>query len=788
VTEFNFAEQVQREEKKFDFSAKLAEEPKEEVGVGIPFMYSKKTLFERLGLPETATGEQIKSALGPSAATKRGLIGFGRGFTERMQGIQQFGLEFKSLLGVAAGMREFGDPTTELDQFNKKALQELIQYQKLPISKSTAAEFGEAAGQTAPFLAVPGTPTGMGMVAAGTGIGALEGVTRFVRPGDDRIGNMITGAKWGLGGGLGFAGIVKLANTLRGTEGLIKQHPEVAELNKMVQKAKDAGLKLEPLMIHQRTPENMIAGRLGSQAESTSKLAQHRLASQQGSVLPALKQAKDVDITRYQAGKVILSEADKAYKGKLENLRNALPRVTARKAGKALKGGIEDFSIKSRKHVSNLYNKVDEAAKIENPVYDLSYAKETSSDIRKLVVADGDISINVASTPEGRLNSLLDDIDKIEQTQTSYDVLKNLRTRAGELIEVWPWDASVNKGQAKRLYRTLSEIINNPVNSAPKTVSAHKSASSAARARFEALDSPSIQKIMKSDNPFKISQEFGEIGGLTDDVMFQMAKWSPQKSKIFKDYVKNNKILMEGDSALGNIKEWQLKDPEGYRFLVPKKEEADLIKLAVKTDELRNSNIGVLVQAQTKAKDSVRTLLGQKGTSQADIDNIINSFGGRGTKGHDALRAGIYEDIIDRTMDEGKFGPTISKAKLNKVINEYETNGAINLLTREDRVKIKGLQSYLRLIMMRGKDPGVSLEAAQAISNLKHPATFISGVHQLGVNSIMARILMSKRLSNVVFGSGAKAWQVPGSTTMKTGAIMDSFLEDYGEQVTEEQQ
>lgn len=812
MTDFNFAEQIKREEKTFDFSAKVKETEKEEVGPNIPFVYSKKTLLERLGLPEDATGPQIQSALSPSASRDRGLIGFGRGIKDRMEGVQQLGLESKQLLKIISGMSEFGDVNEELNAFNQKALQERLEYQKTPISKSLEAEFGRTAGNVAPLVAIPVAPkTGLGMVGMSTGIGALEGLTKFVRPGEDRIGNTLTGAKWGMGGGLGFYGVVRLANVLRGTEGLIKQHPEVAELNKMVQKAREKGLKIEPLMIHQKTPENMITGRIGAQAESTSKIAQHRLANQQASTVPALNQAKSADITKYQAGKVILSTADKAYKGKLENLKNALPRITRRKAGKALKGGMQDFVEKSRKHVSNLYNKVDDAAKAENPIYDLSYAKDTSSDIRRLVLAKRpgkevespiinikgesirntpiEVSpINVAATPEGRLIGILDDIDDITDIQTNYNVLKQLRTRTGELIETWPWDASVNKGQAKRLYKALSDIMNNPVNNAPKTVEAHIAASSAARARFESLDSPSIRRIIQSDNPFKVSEDFGNIGGLTDEVMNEITKWSPQKSQIFKQYVKNNKILMEGDSALKNIREWQLKDPEAYRFIVPKNEEADLIRLAVKTDEIRNSNIGVLVRSQTKAREAFNTLINQPGTSKSDIETIINSFGGRGTKGHRALRAAIYEDIIDKTVETGKFSSVIDKAKLNKLLSEYEKTGAINILTRDDRIKIKGLQSYLRLINMRGKDPGVSLEAAQAITNLKHPATFIAGVHQLGVNSIMARMLMSDRLSGIIFGSGAKAWQVPGNTAMKSGAIMDAFLEDYQEDISEIQQ
>lgn len=812
MTEFNFAEQIKPNGKTFTFSEEVKKEEKEELGPNLPFVYSKKNLFERLGLPEDATSQQIRNALSPSAMTERGLIGFGRGIKDRMEGIQQFGLEAKQLLKIISGMSEFGDINTELESFNQKALQERLEYQKTPISKSVEAEFGRTAGNVAPLLAIPGAPqTALGQIGMATGIGALEGVTKFTRPGEDRIGNMLTGAKWGLGGGLSFVGITRLANLLRGTEGIIKQHPEVAELNKMVQKARAKGLKVEPLMIHQQTPENMITGRIGAQAESTSKIAQHRLANQQASTVPALESAKSADITKYQAGKVILSTADKAYKAKLEQFNSILPRVTRRKAGKALKGGVQDFVEKSRKHVSNLYGKVDEAAKAENPIYDLSYARDTSSNIRRLVLAQrpaketpssiintqGDplrnvpvevSPINVAATPEGRLIGILDDIDDIADLQTNYEVIKSLRTRTGELIETWPWDSSVNKGQAKRLYKALSDIMNNPVNNAPKTVEAHIAASSAARARFESLDSSSIRRIIQSDNPFKISEDFGNIGGLTDEVMNEITKWSPQKAEIFKQYVRNNKILMEGDSALKNIREWQLKDPEAYRFIVPKNERANLVSLAVKADEIRNSNIGVLVRSQTKAREAFNTLINQPGTSKTDIESIINSFGGRGTKGHRALRAAMYEDIIDKTVETGKFSSVIDKAKLNRLLSEYEKSGAINILTREDRIKIKGLQSYLRLINMRGKDPGVSLEAAQAITNLKHPATFIAGVHQLSVNSIMARMLMSERLSGIIFGSGAKAWQVPGNTVMKSGAIMDAFLEDYQEDISEIQQ
>ena len=71
------------------------------------------------------------------------------------------------------------------------------------------------------------------------------------------------------------------------------------------------------------------------------------------------------------------------------------------------------------------------------------------------------------------------------------------------------------------------------------------------------------------------------------------------------------------------------------------------------------------------------------------------------------------------------------------------------LLTKEDQVRLEGMEAYVRRTQKSLMDTGTSLEQAQAIA-LKHPSTFLQGVHALAVNNrILAPPLMSKRTSKL---------------------------------------
>jgi hypothetical protein len=111
------------------------------------------------------------------------------------------------------------------------------------------------------------------------------------------------------------------------------------------------------------------------------------------------------------------------------------------------------------------------------------------------------------------------------------------------------------------------------------------------------------------------------------------------------------------------------------------------------------------------------------------------------------------------------------------MVDQYRRSGAWSILPKGDQVKLMGLDSYMKQVS-RGMDPGVALERAKAISQLKRPHSFIAGVHKLTVNEVMARVMANKGFKQFVAGKGAEPWKTPGYVAARTGVIVDAITED----------
>jgi hypothetical protein len=181
-----------------------------------------------------------------------------------------------------------------------------------------------------------------------------------------------------------------------------------------------------------------------------------------------------------------------------------------------------------------------------------------------------------------------------------------------------------------------------------------------------------------------------------------------------------------------------------------------------------------MVQQDRPVSDVVKELLLKPGTTRQSIADTANMLGPRGKA---TLRRAIYEDILTKTETSIKGSPAIDKNKLNAVLKEYKDKGIWDsaLLTAKDRTKLSGLKDYQELIFYGGKDPGVSLEAAKAITQLKHPATFIAGAHKLSVNEVMARFLSSKAADSIMFGSGKE--KLAKEPLIRASIMLEGILE-----------
>jgi hypothetical protein len=514
----------------------------------------------------------------------------------------------------------------------------------------------------------------------------------------------------------------------------------------------------------QVAPENAILERLGSQASSTSAEARHRAVAQQTG--PANVLQEDLVKTQETIGAQIAATVRRVYNQTKNTIRTAVfghRKTTLEEGGTALTQGGQAWVKQEgpRGKLGVEYTKLDAAAEQAKPVFTLNVpvsegrlsAKQQVYEINNAVNAEVKAlevaGMNVAETPIGKLSTVLREIDRASGIQFNYEVIKQWRTRVGDVIAQWPWNSSINSHHARNLYGTLSDIMMSPVNANPMTRAFTLQAARAngmSRAYYQMLDDPAVRKIIQSTSPAMLAADIGTPLHLTPNVRTMIEQMPGDYARKFKDATLVHDILLNPSGATQSLDNWVVNHPEGWSFLVGKdKVLGRAVKEAARSmDDLRASNLYVAMDAATKNREMAAKLLRAPGTGPNETKALVESVG---EQGRQKLREGIYHDIVDSVVTEGKKGiPMVDGAALKGIIKEYEATGAWqHVLTQADRVHLLGMKSYIDLVYKGAADAGVSLEAAKAITELKKPSTFISGAHKLTVNALAARVIMNPK-------------------------------------------
>lgn len=537
---------------------------------------------------------------------------------------------------------------------------------------------------------------------------------------------------------------------------------------KFVEEQKVATLDADQLL-----QENMIVQRLGKQARSTSATTKHKSIAQKSDVTGvALDSAKG---SIEKIGERLVNITKNVYRSTKNSILNSVygrGRVTLEQGGIAVTEGGRAWQKSTKDKVDASWAKVDEAAATSKPVFSLNTpvveggtsAHAVVHDIKNFVNAEAKgleaQGINVADTPLGSLRGIIAEIDAISNQQFNYEVIKQLRTKTGKLIERWPWNSSVNSHNARTLYRTLTDVLMNPVNKGAATsafTTAAARANGISRGYYEVLDDAAIRRIIQSEEPAALAANLGTPGALTPNIRNLVNEMPGGYAKTFKESVVYNDIILNPAGSMKSFDNWVTKHPEGLRFLMNRGAWDEVRVVAGRMDSLRNSNVAAALEADVKSTQVARTILLKPGTGPSETKALIESIG---PEGRELLRNGIYHDIVDRSVaSTGKYGQAeLNADALSVAIKEYKSTGAWqHVLTAADRSKITGMKAYIDIIYKGAQDAGVSLEAAKAITELKSPATFISGAHKLGVNALVARVMRSRAFTEWAISHNAGA-------------------------------
>lgn len=584
------------------------------------------------------------------------------------------------------------------------------------------------------------------------------------------------------GTGLAFTGAGKLIDVTRGA-GFVPPHSVYRRDIANIANTDNT------FMPHQLLPPGSAPGRISTQGAAFSKKAQDMYLDQALNAWQEMKRIKGgkspyrlgIELER-ESRKVVERNAAKYVKP----FKGAYPEAT----GFRTKEAFNSWNVKTKADLRKGYAKVRKIADDEKMAFNLSPAKEkfeelgvygsktedvavdlANADSRQLV--DSIISgkapservssfINVAPTPQGKLNRVGFLLKQLDDEQASFEVIKQLRTQVGEVIENAPWDANINTASAKRLYGSLTDTLKNPKNATQGYIDAFETVNQKAVNRFSILEKSAVRKAIQTDDVISLGNKLGKPGGMTPEVRAVLSTEPEKLNAIALAGMKNT--LTSDDGAKIAMQNWIDADPVGFEFLFGKKGKW-MNDLAGEIDAFNSSELATTVRNNTKPLLYTKNLLLDEGMSRADVQKIVASYGGRGSKGHELLKFSMLSDIAEKSMVPGKkVGWTIDAKKFQAAVKPYRKNGSWNeILEAGDRVNLETMDSVARLLLAQGQDVGTTLEQAQSIAQLKHPGSFLKGVRSIGVGKAIAAVMMRPGVVRSITGSTTKT---PLATSM----------------------
>ena len=543
-----------------------------------------------------------------------------------------------------------------------------------------------------------------------------------------------------------------------------------------------------------------------------------------------------------QARKTVIEETDMILERQAHGTTEPTSGLDVRDTATEIKGAIEkDFILKSKKEVQEVYHKVDEAAMTELPVFNTLGLKDVAKDVRKGIsgMTQEGQAINVSSSPEGRLGSILNKIDNLGDIQLDYDVLKTIRTEVNEMRGDYAWQQGFDNSQIIKVSRALTDALNNPghvvdgklvpfAKGESKFLKAHTLASETAKKRFRLLDNEQVRDMIMTDTPAQIVAKLQEPGMLHEDVISIIAKYAPRKIPNIRQGVQNN--LLTGDAPVKALRDLKLRDKTMYDWLVGGAGTAQRLerKMVTLKGKLAKSDRGTkehqeLVDARdalttkiTKAKKTYQDNVDGLDKAANDIHAITNMqwqplalaqsdalralstlthptetkqlLSSLGPRAKPLYRQAVIRDIIENSIRaNNRGGVTVDRKLYAEAMERYKNNGvADTVLTPLDLKKLKALEDYVQMTGKSSSDIGASLVAANVMGE------FRSGVANADVKRIFkARFqllyatMMSKALTgkwgDALFIRGRK--QAPKQWTSRalgvfTGSILAETSED----------
>jgi len=487
--------------------------------------------------------------------------------------------------------------------------------------------------------------------------------------------------------------------------------PRFAQAPDPVRAAKEHGL--EPLAVGQMSRSPLVTG-MYRQVGATAGRVQDQMTAQERSLLDAFRRNTGQELSEADLTQVVTAqrrELDAIFTP--ENLTRA-------DTGRAIQDGIESYKTAFRRLIDQRYTKADALG--GDVRFDLSAAQNLAREIDRGVQsratptpAPGALGVSVAPpTPVptrdtlrvaqglgGELGSVVQTLMAMDPNVTrlatetgnfgAFQQVRALRTRLWDLKSS---DDPMTRREASRLWASISDSMYNPITENPEVTRAFRRAAAANTVMEDSLSKTYIMRAAATDTPEQIARKLFHPGAGTEIATLKRVLPQPAFRQVQQSFMADLAREETAAQGLNRLRSFRANDPQALDAILSRAQQDSMEAFLTARQRLESGPMRQVFQDSMSSADRAATLLK---SGQQEIANFVRLGGGVDSPAGQALRAAVYKDILDSSLDVAKSSgvEVLNAAKVAANITRWQTSGKLDGLFRpEDWARLKDFRAY----------------------------------------------------------------------------------------------
>lgn len=540
-----------------------------------------------------------------------------------------------------------------------------------------------------------------------------------------------------------------------------------------------AGKRLEaPPLLPSQIARSPLIQRLGQLSAATVKTVGDYVREQHNASVRALFRLRAQDVTKY-----VNRELKGIHDDATKQIINAVTdrQVTLQRGGNAVAHGVAEYDDLATTLVNTAYA---DARKVATPEFEVTPAQQMAEEILQgrpsATVEGGTQRLNEVSTGLQReaekllnIDPNLPDVQVGERIVTGTDQLRQIRSNLWDLKTPRKGEiARDQEKQAGRLFAAVDFVLKNPKNADDRFIGAWRAANELASDRFSTMEKIIVARAGRDETPAKLAASFVKPNEV-DNIL------------VMRDVLPADRFLELRQAALTdfispqNIRRLPQRfdsfDEPTLDALFTKQQQDALREAAEGVRRLNASRLQETIELKDRAIDAITDVVENNDGNAARV--ILENIGPRDGQRSRAIRAGLIEMVVDRSITVDRGVRSFNKAGFTKTLTELNKKGFLAALTVGDKKLLANLRNYVDFLPVSA-DPGVSIAATETAAGVRglERTAIITLLENVGTG----RLFTSKFFQRAVAGSGQPS--KPFRNLRLVGAVLGGVAAEEAQQ------